>query len=53
MIEEKDLTADILSKNIDELLNDTEKVKEKKTNLGKISLDNSSTIIYNEIKKMI
>ena len=53
MIEEKDLTADILSKNIDELLNDTEKVKEIKTNLGKISLDNSSTIIYNEIKKMI
>lgn len=53
MIEEKDLTTDILSKNIDELLNDTKKVKEIKTNLEKISLDNSSTIIYNEIKKMI
>ena len=53
MIEEKDLTTDILSKNIDELLNDTKKVKEIKTNLSKISLDNSSTIIYNEIKKMI
>ncbi len=53
MIEEKNLNASILNKYIDELLNDENLVEEMKKNLSKLSLDNSSTIIYDEIKKMI
>ena len=53
MIEEKNLNTKILNEYVDELLNDEVKVKEIKKNLESISLDNSSTIIYNEIKKMI
>ena len=53
MIEEKNLNKDILNKYIDKLLNDENEIKKIKTNLAKISLDDSSTIIYNEIKKML
>lgn len=53
MIEEHNLNPTILNEYIDTLLYDKEKVKEIKENLSKISLDNSSTIIYDEIKKMI
>lgn len=53
MIEEKDLTKDILKEKIKEILNDEEKIKDIKENLGKISVDNSQTIIYEELKKLI
>jgi len=53
MIEEKNLNKDILTEDIEKLLNDKLLIKNIKENLAKISLDNSSTIIYNEIKKML
>lgn len=53
MIEEKDLNAKILNEYIDKILNDEKMQKKLKENLKKISIDNSSSIIYNEIKKMI
>lgn len=53
MIEEKDLNADILKEKINLILNDPKKTKEIKENLKKLSINNSATIIYKEIKKII
>lgn len=53
MIEEKDLNKDILKEKIAEILNDKDRVREMKNNLASISVDNSQTMIYEELKKLI
>lgn len=53
MIEEANLTKDILASKIDEIINDDKRKKEIKNNLKKLSINDSATIIYNEIKKII
>lgn len=53
MIEEKDLTKELLKNKIKEILSDENKIKDIKENLSKISVDNSQTIIYEELKKLI
>ena len=53
MLEEKDLTPDSLVGKIDELINDNKKQQEIKNNLKSLSIDNSATKIYDEIKKLI
>lgn len=53
LIEEKDLTDDILINKVDELFNSPVKYKEIKDNLNKLKIDNSATIIYENIKKLV
>ena len=53
MILENDLTTSILAKKIDSVINSSSRQKEIKDNLKKLSIDDSATIIYNEIKKML
>lgn len=53
LIEEKDLKNDILSSNVNDLLNNKEKYQEIKNNLNKLKVDDSATIIYNKIKEII
>ena len=53
MIQEKDLSKETLKKQINEIFNDSDKINEVKENLKKISIDDSSSIIYREIKKII
>jgi len=53
LIEEKDLKGDILVRTIDEILNNPEKIKEMKKNLSTLKIDNSGTIIFENIKKLI
>ena len=53
MIEEKDLTTKVLKENINLILKDETKIKEFKKNLKKLSINDSATIIYNELKKLI
>lgn len=53
MIEEKDLKGDILVRSIDNLMQNKEKRKQMQENLKKLNIDNSATIIYEEIKKLI
>ena len=53
LIEEKDLKGDILVRNIDEILNDSKKIKEIKESLNKLKVSNSATIIYENIKKLV
>ena len=51
MIEEKDLNKDVLKENINKLLKDELLYHSMKVNARKMSVDNSSTIIYETIKK--
>lgn len=53
MIEEKDLKGDILVRTIDELINDDKKIKEMKKNLKDMSINDSATKIYNELKLLV
>ena len=53
MIEEKDLNKDLLKSKVAEILSSPSKIKEMKDNLASISVDNSQTIIYEELKKLI
>lgn len=53
MIEESDLTKELLRETIDKVLNDKELIDSVKKNLGKLEISNSATIIYEEIKKML
>lgn len=53
MIEEKDLKGDILVKNIDDIFNDKDKVKVMKSNLKKMMVKNSATLIYDNIKELV
>jgi UDP-N-acetylglucosamine--N-acetylmuramyl-(pentapeptide) pyrophosphoryl-undecaprenol N-acetylglucosamine transferase len=53
MIEEKDLNKDILKNKINEILNDKKLYAEYESNLAKMSIDNSSTYIYELLKELI
>lgn len=53
VILEKDLTADILISKINEVFSDTTKYQLMKENLHKMSMNNSSELIYNKLKDLI
>ena len=53
MIEEKDLTKDKLKEEINKLLTNEKLYKEISENAKKMSIDNSSTLIYEKIKELI
>ena len=53
IIEEKDLTSDILSNKINEVLNNHDLYNNMKKNLKKMSMNNSSDLIYEKIKDLI
>ena len=53
MIEEKDLKGDVLVRKIDEILNDDEIIKSLKSNLRSLMIDNSASLIYDNIKDLI
>ena len=52
LLEEKDLYGDILVKKIDELIQNDNKIIEMKRNLRKLKIDNSATVIYEQLKKI-
>jgi len=53
MIEEKDLTSDILKKTINDILNNPMVYNEMQESLREMSITNSSTMIYNLIKNLL
>ena len=53
MIEEKDLTKEMLESSVEELLNNNMLRAQMKNNLRKNMISNSSNIIYKEIKKIV
>lgn len=53
IIEEKDLTSTNLASKINLVLGDEKLYNSMKENLAKMSMNNSSDVIYNEIKEMI
>ena len=53
MLEEKDLTKEILESSVEELLNNNMLRAQMKNSLRKNMISNSSNIIYKEIKKII
>ena len=53
LIEEKDLKDVILLDKIDELFNSSIEYKSIKDNLNQLKIDNSATIIYENIKKLV
>ena len=53
MIEEKDLEDGILSKKVDELINDENKIQKIKNNLRSMQVKNSADIIYENLKKVV
>ncbi len=53
IIEEKDLTSDILINKIDEILNNKELYDKMKKGASKLKIEDSATRIYNKIKTLI
>ena len=53
MIEEKNLNGDILVRKIDEILYDDNKVKDMKKNLKSMMVNDSASLIYLTIKKLV
>lgn len=53
MIEEKDLKGDILVRTIDDLFKNDKKLKDMKDSLIKMQVNNSATMIYENLKKMV
>lgn len=53
IIEEKDLTSEVLLREINSIMNDNIKLRNMKKNLEKIGIKDSATLIYNEIEKLI
>ncbi len=53
LIEEKNLTTDLIQVSINELVNNIDKYNELKKNLEKLSTKSSSSIIYEKIKEML
>ena len=53
IIEEKDLKDDVLVNTIDDIFNDKKKYDSIKKNLNRLKIDDSATLIYNEIKKLV
>ena len=53
IINEKDLKTDIIVRTVDSLIYDNKKISEMKYNLSKMQVNNSATIIYDNIKKLV
>lgn len=53
LLEEKDLTSETLTNKINEVLNDDKKYLGMKENLKKMSMNNSSDVIYKKLKDLI
>lgn len=53
LLEEKDLVDDVLVSKIDDVLQDKKMIINMKNNLKKLYIPDSSTIIYNNIRKLI
>ncbi len=53
LLEEKDLSNERLINEIDNLINDSNKILDIKDNLDKLCKKNSTTLIYNEILKLV
>lgn len=53
MLEEKDLKGDIIVRSIDSIINDVNKLDNMKRNLKSMQVNNSATIIYDNIKNLI
>lgn len=53
LIEEKNLTTDLIQVSINELVNNSGKYQELKNNLEKLNTKESSTIIYEQIKELL
>ena len=53
MLEENNLTGDILSENVDKLLNDSKYRNDMIKNLEKFDVNNSTDKIYKAIKEII
>ena len=53
LLEEKDLQDGVLSAKIDEVINDNEKLMIMKKNLAEFKVNDSATIIYNNLKKLM
>ena len=53
MIEEKDLTGEMLVKTIDEIINDDKKLGEMKNNLADMGVNDSASQIYKLLKKLV
>lgn len=52
MIEEKNLTSELLVSKIDELINDDKKLEEMKNNLNDLGINDSASQIYELLKKL-
>lgn len=53
LIEEKNLQGDILVRKVDSIIYDENKIRKMKSNLNKLKVENSSTVIYENIRKLI
>ena len=53
MIEEKDITEDKILGLIDEVLNSPDKRASMKDNLKKLGVNDSASIIYNELRRLV
>lgn len=53
LLEEKNLKGELLVEKIDDLLSKPNKLKRMKTNLSKLNVDNSATLIYENIRELI
>ena len=53
LLEEKNLTTDLIQVSINELVNNSGKYEELKKNLDKLNIKSASTIIYEEIKGLL
>ena len=53
LIEEKNLKGDILVRTIDDIINNHDKTIQMKENLKDFKIENSATLIYNNIKEII
>ena len=53
MVEEKDLDDEILFKKVDELINNEEEIKNIKSNLRKMQVKDSATVIYDNLKRIV
>ena len=53
MIEEKDLKSDIIVRTIDNMFYNENILMNMKSNLNNLQVNNSATVIYDNIKKLI
>ena len=53
LLEEKDLEGDTLQRMVEKILNDKPFTNKMKNNLKKFEVNNSATIIYDEIVKLV